>query len=397
MGEATAGRALSLTLALAFALALGSTGCLRAVPGPAPAEAEPARVRVYEAAAPSAEEPWCAWFGDARGDTLYFGIAAFWGTFRNAGGDPEADLRIPGPRWIGRFDLAGERFLAPLPVGPMDAPGGVWDVLAHPDGSVWFTTFFGRAGRIPPAAGQGAGELEPQVAWLEEAGPALNELALGPEGRLLVSRYASAPDGTGEVLLLAPDGSLEASLPLAAPPGLSVAAKSVAWDPLRREVWVNTDLLDAEGEPAGHDARVLDLEGRERLRFAAPELQFVAFGPDGTGWFAERDGPRLRLRIRRPEHVPGGPHPLPTGVLVPLDDAYPALDFVQEIRPGPAGAAWVTRWSGLLHRVGPEGDVRDLALPRSDRALYYTAVPHRDRVCATRCGDVEVVCRDAPG
>ena len=40
------------------------------------------------------------------------------------------------------------------------------------------------------------------------------------------------------------------------------------------------------------------------------------------------------------------------------------------------------------------GKVRTWNLPRADDALYYTAVPAGadGSVCATRCGDVEVVC-----
>ncbi|MDX1648338.1 MAG: hypothetical protein R3263_00665 [Myxococcota bacterium] len=342
--------------------------------------------RVHRAPAPGPEEPWCAWFGDVGGDTLYFGISAFWGASRAAGGDPRADLRVPGPQPIGRFDLERERFEPPLLVGPADAPGGVWDVLVHPDGTLWFTTFFGTAGRVDPGSGA--------VERLEAAGTALNELALAGAGTVVASRYRAHPDGDGEVLVLGPDGAVRARLRLPAPPGLTVAAKSVAWDPLRDEIWVNTDLLGPGGEARGHDARILDPQGRERMRFRTPELQFVTFGPDGTGWFAERDGPRLRLRIRPPGRAAS---PLPTGTLVALDDAFPATDFVQEIRGAADGSALVTRWSGRLHHVLPDGSVRDVQLPRGPDALYYTAVRHDGRICATRCGEVAVVCRDLDG
>jgi hypothetical protein len=41
--------------------------------------------------------------------------------------------------------------------------------------------------------------------------------------------------------------------------------------------------------------------------------------------------------------------------------------------------------------------VRSVSLPRLDPAgLYYTAVLHGDRLCATYCADVTVVCVDAP-
>lgn len=363
-------------------------GCiaLAALLGGAACTPSPNAPRVYPDHAPSPDEAWCAWFGDRRGDTLYFGIAAFWGAYRAGGGDPRADLRVPGPRRIGRFDLAGERFEPPLPTSPEDTPGGVWDVLAHPDGHVWFTTFYGYAGRVDPVTGR--------VDVFESAGPALNELALAGDGRVLASRYLADRDGTGAVLVLAPDGTPLERIRLAAPPGRAVAAKSVAWDPLRDEIWVNTDLLGPGDRSVGHDARVIDPRGRERLRYRLPELQFVAFGADGTGWLAERDGPRLRLRIRPPGRADS---PLPTGPVVALDDAFPDADFVQEVRPQPDGTALVTRWSGMVHRVWPDGRVRDLQLPRGEGGLYYTAVLRGGRICATRCGRVEVVCHDAPG
>ena len=57
----------------------------------------------------------------------------------------------------------------------------------------------------------------------------------------------------------------------------------------------------------------------------------------------------------------------------------------------------VTRWSGRIHLVSPNGDVRTLEFPRGAGDLYYTAVLREGRVCATRCGDLSVVCRDADG
>jgi hypothetical protein len=57
----------------------------------------------------------------------------------------------------------------------------------------------------------------------------------------------------------------------------------------------------------------------------------------------------------------------------------------------------VTRWSGRVHVVDAAGAVTDLDLPRTGAGeLYYTATRVGDRVCATRCGRVEVVCRDMP-
>ena len=82
-----------------------------------------------------------------------------------------------------------------------------------------------------------------------------------------------------------------------------------------------------------------------------------------------------------------------TGRIVPLDDAFAAeADFVQDIKVD-GGVAVVTRWSGRLHVVDREGGARRVALPAgSGHDLYYTGVRDRGQICATRCGDVEVVC-----
>ena len=57
----------------------------------------------------------------------------------------------------------------------------------------------------------------------------------------------------------------------------------------------------------------------------------------------------------------------------------------------------MTRWSGLVHVVSPNGRVATRRLPRLDpTGLYYTAVIRGDRLCASYCAEVTVVCVDAP-
>jgi len=344
---------------------------------------------------PSADEAYCAWYADSYDDVLYFGVSAFWSASRNAGGDPRADLATPGPQWIGRFDLANEAPLPPLDLDPPRSAGGPWDVLAGPD-RVYFSDYFGVSGYADPATGHSV--------RFEDLGPGLNEWAWGPDGTILVTRYGygSGASAANEILVLEPDGSVRAQLPLTGPSGWRPAPKSLAWDPVRREIWVNTDLLpdtDAphhEVEDVRHDTRVLDEAGREQMRFTDPEVHFMTFGPDGTGYFAEVQANLLHLRVRSPEQAAASP--VLTGTRVPLDDAFHAgSDFVQDVRVGDDGSAVVTRWSGKIHLVAPDGEVRNLELPRGPGDLYYTAVLREGRVCATRCGDLAVVCRDADG
>ena len=316
---------------------------------------------------------------------LYFGVSAFWRALRAAGGDATAELRAGAPRELGRFDLARGRMLPALAIGPPEAKSGVWDVLAHPNGWVYFTTFFEHAGRVDPASGR--------VEWFTSAGAGLNELALGPRGNVLATRYGR-DGGSGAVVVLDERGALLAEHALVADAGMVAAAKSLAYDPVRDAVWVNTDLLPAAGGAPGHDARVLAFaDGRELARWSAPELQFMAFSADGTGFLVERTEELLRLRVLPPRSEA---QPQWAGRLIPLDDAFPALDFAQDLKLAPDGSAIVTRWSGRVHVISPDREVRDVNFPRREDGLYYSAVQRGRDLCATHCGRVEVICARAP-
>jgi len=364
--------------ALLALLAAGGLGAGCAALPPAPAGA------VHTAPPPSAAERYCAWYADARDGVLYAGAAPFWWALRAEGGDPRADLARPGPQLVTRFDLSEERWLPPLPVGAEGARTGVWDVLALPDGRVFFTAFFEPAGFVDPATGR--------VVRLPELGRGLNEVAPGPDGSLLVTRYGDpeAPRSrpTGSVLVVDPQGRLLAEHPLTAPPGLRLAPKTPAFDPVRREIWVTSDLLDAEDRALAHPTVVLAPDGAELRRFPEPEVQFLVFAPDGTGYRAEVAGRQLWLAIDPPGAAPRR---------VLLDEAFPAqLDFAQELRRTEDGRVVVTRWSGRVHLVNG-GEVRTLHLPRLEEdGLYYTAVARGRRVCATYCAGVTVVCENAP-
>jgi hypothetical protein len=313
---------------------------------------------------------------------LYFGEAPFWSAHA-AAGSPVADAATTGPQEIGRFDLATESLLPPLPVAPAGERSGTWDVLAV-EGRVYFTSLYDRAGYVEVATGR-----------VQRFGPeskGLNELATGPDGRILATRYFDAQVQAGSVVWLDGEGTIEKELLLAAPPGVRPAAKSLAFDPARGEIWVNTDLFPEAGR-VGHDVRVLDPAGRELLRFEEPEVQFMVFAADGTGWLAERAGETLAMR-----HLPAGEarRPPEGGSRIVVDERFPpAFDFVQDVTLAPGGSALATRWSGWVHRVWPDGRVSSRLLPEpGPGGLYYTGVVRGRRVCATLCADVSVVCED---
>ncbi|MEM7409892.1 MAG: hypothetical protein AAF430_06640 [Myxococcota bacterium] len=388
-------RSLTLTLGLALGWTLGFAGCaLR------PAPAVPAAgLHVATAPAPSESERYCAWYGTAAEGVLYFGQAPFWSAMRAAGGDPTADLHQPGPQRIGRFDLAEERWLPALEVGGPEKRSGVWDVAFHA-GRVFFSTFYEPAGAVDPETG---------FVQTLGLGGGLNEWAPGPDGSLLVTRYGSGHDeqGNGSVLRLDADGALLEEWPLSAPAGYRNAPKTPSWDSTRNEAWVTTDLLPVlDPSDAGsqreastedrHDAFVLGRDGRPTRTVAEPEVQFVAQGVDGRFYRAEV------------EHSGAGTHtlwaviepadPADETVRVLLDPAFPAaLDFVQDVQPSRDGRVAITRWSGRVHVLDRAARAKTVDLPRLDPdGLYYTAVLWGDRVCATYCADVTVVCADAP-
>ncbi len=385
----------SACFALFLAIAPGFAACTSSAVIPATDPVHPAAgLRILEAEPPSSREAYCAWYGSMRDRVLYFGEAAFWSAARAAGGDPAADLREAGPQLIGRVDLSQAEWLPALQVfGQLGerSRSGVWDVLAADDGRVYFSTYFESAGAVDPKTGE---------VWRFDAlGAGINELAPGPEGSILASRYGGPDGGNGSVLWFTAAGERIAELPLEGPRDVVVAAKSVAYDARRKQIWVNTDLLPRAGGASRHDARVLDLLGHELARIEQPEIQFMTFGADGTHTRVERIGRRLILRVIAPD---ARSTITETGRTLLLDDAFAAgVDFVQDLQPGDDGRLVVTRWGGRIHVVtlvaGGPARAATLDLPReSGETLYYTAVIDSGRLCATRCNRVEVVCTPAP-
>ena len=362
------------TLGLVFAAALACSGT---------------RFHVTDFPSPSAHERYCAWYGEVQQGTLFFGQAPFWSTMRASGGEPLGDLSQAGPQQIGRFDLSQLEPLPPLDVTAPGARSGVWDVLPRSRGEVFFTTFYEAAGAVNTETGR--------VRRFEELGLGLNELAAGPEDALLATRYGAG----GSLVLFSPGGLLLAEYPLRASTGSLLAPKTPAWDEESDRYWVTTDRIGLEpgGERPGaaHPTVVLDAQGHEIARIEDVEVQFVRFDPAGRGVAAFVTDSELRLT----ELAPGPPSAqlrADSGVL--LDGDFPAaLDFVQDISFGPAGEVILTRWSGHVHIVGGDGQEREVRFPRDDPGeLYYSGAlsPDGETVCATRCGEVAVVCARVP-
>ncbi|MFI5315096.1 MAG: hypothetical protein ACHQ6T_05315 [Myxococcota bacterium] len=284
------------------------------------------------------QERYSAWFADERAGVIYFGLSPFWTAMRAHGGDPRADLLEPSAHLIGRFDTERGQFLPPLVArrpGP-DSASSVWDVLAHPNGWIYYTTYFEEMGRVRP----GMGDVE----HFDALGTGLNEIALGPDGNLYVTRYGAgrgraAQDGA--LVVVSPEGRLLRETRLHARDGAVTAPKSVAVDPLGGDVWLNADVIAPDGAvtfAAFHLASDL----RELARVdPPPELLFVAFDRLGRGFFVEDRSGRLELRVTR------------AGAELLRLDLGPrvAADFAQDIHFAADGTAAIAFWSGRVELV----------------------------------------------
>jgi hypothetical protein len=331
-------------------------------------------------------ERYSAWFGDSDGRILYFGLSPFWELYWRSGGDATRDLVQPGDQLIGRFDLATETFLAPLRVREMqpEVRSTVWDVLVHSNGRVYFTTLYEEMGSV---AADGS-----DVRRFDDLGVGFNELDEGPDGNVYVTRYQSRPVGRtassyGAVTVLTPEGELVRETRLASRDATQTAPKSIAVDPRSGEVWINTDTFRS-GTGVYHETLRISGQG-ELLSREVPraELLFPAFDQEGRGWFAERTGRTLTVRVTDGEAL------VASASLGPL-----ALwDFVQDIKFAKDGTAALATWTGRVHLLRIEGGSlrrRDArfhmpadCFPARSAGLLYTAILHESRVYATAfCG-----------
>ncbi len=134
--------------ALVLAAGLGLAAACSGILGPSPTTKHYYR----DAETNRGVEPYSAWFGDSDGRILYFGLSPFWTLWWDWGGDPRADLQARGDHLIGRFDLSRAQFLEPLRVRSHapEARSSVWDVLAHSNGRIYYTTYFEEIGSVLP-------------------------------------------------------------------------------------------------------------------------------------------------------------------------------------------------------------------------------------------------------
>ena len=334
-------------------------------------------------------ERYSSWFADERDGVLYFGLSPFWTELRAHGGDPTADLLEPSAHLIGRFEIERERFLPPLLArrpGP-DSRSSVWDVLAHPNGWIYYTTYFEEMGRVRP----GMGDVE----RFDSLGTGLNEIALGPDGDLYVTRYGGGADGEpstddGSVAVISPDGALLREESLHARDGAVTAPKSIAVDPQSGEVWLNADVIAPNGKvsfTAFHLAPDLKVIARSD---APPELMFVAFDRGGRGFFVEDRNGRVELRVTR-----GGAE------LARLDlGARAPGDFAQDVHFAADGSAAIAFWSGRVELVREAEGKYEHARVNLERpsecagaqqnAVFYSAFIEAQAVYATLYCDAAI-------
>jgi len=327
-------------------------------------------------------ERYSAWFADEREGVIYFGLSPFWTELR-ARGTPAGDLAEPSAHLIGRFVPRSGEFLPVLvarEAGP-DSHSSVWDVLAHPNGWVYYTTFFEEMGRVDPLTGA--------VEHFAGLGAGLNEIALGPNGNLYVTRYGG--DGKdGGLVEISPAGALVREVALHARDGAFTAPKSVAVDPLSGEVWLNADVIAPEGAVSfaafhlGADLGVREESG------PPPELLFPAFRADGLGVFVEDDAGHVRARIVR------------AGRELSRVELGPRLanDFAQDVHFASDGSPVIAFWSGRVEvlreviRAGYFVATRvELDKPSdcAPPALFYSAFLEPTGVYATLYCDAAVV------
>ncbi len=331
-------------------------------------------------------ENYSAWFGDSDGRVIYFGLSPFWELWWAEQGDSSADLREPGDHLIGRFDLQNRVFLSPLLVraGAEDVRSSVWDVLAHSNGRVYYSTYFEELGWVDPETGE--------VGFIEGHGVGFNEIVEGPGGNLYITRYSNSPSNPagqsfGGLVVLTPDGEMLREVRFGRTDRQFTAPKSVAVDPKTGEVWLNADVFLEKG---GIEFAMIHLDAEGKILERASdgsELMFMDFDASGNGYFVVDDAGTIELLVRRAEEV------------VSRFDLGPRIpgDFAQDLQINSDGEVAISFWSGSVvvssERAGQQRWTR-ITLPKPrrcnpprGRSVTYSAFIHEQRVYATLyCG-----------
>ena len=228
-----------------------------------PVPASSARVHVLPAPPSGAERTLRLVRRRGRGGPLLRRVALLVG----APGGPRATRRRTWPR-PGRAGSAASTSRAPtLPPAARPAPGRRQrrrlGRARPPERPRLLHDLFDFAGCVDPESGE--------VRALRSAGLGLNELALGPDGQLLVTRYGSRDDDEGSLVVLDGERRAPGRARARGPARLARAPKSLALDPVRREIWLNTDLLPLDGARRCATTRACSMpRRRERLRFERP-------------------------------------------------------------------------------------------------------------------------------
>jgi hypothetical protein len=253
-----------------------------------------------------------------------------------------------------------------------DSRSSVWDVLAHPNGWVYYTTYFEEMGRARPGMDN--------VEHFDSLGTGLNEIAMGPGGNLYVTRYGGS-GGDGSVVMISQEGELLREQTVHALDGAVTAPKSIAVDPVSGDVWLNADVIAPD--KSVHFAWFhLGPDLKPISHGDSPELMFPAFDKTGRGFFVEDDGGRVRVRVTR-----GGKE------LARLDLGPRAPhDFAQDVHFAKDGTAAIAFWSGRVELVREKDGQfsqsrvamsRDAECASNPNALFYSAFVEPKGVYAT--------------
>ncbi len=275
-----------------------------------------------------------------------------WFSCFRAAGRPGA----AGGSVIGRMAPDGTltEFSAGIPAG-----GAIRDLVAGPDGNLWFTLDPGFSRSGGPSHGQSAiGRItQAGVVTLFRSGLRKQsypgEIVAGSDGNL----WFSESIGPGEVGLVTPQGSIT-EFPLGLPEALGIGGLAAGPD---GNLWFTQifDLPHGDNEPGGQIARVSSTGAV--TSFGAPPAALGApiAGPDGNVWFI--GAPNGRTAIDRVT---------PTGEIAEFGNGQ--VGVPSHLVAGPDGNIWFTAQQSI-GRVTPSGQLSTFTDCMDFRQLFSEA------------------------